>query len=112
MYCLIVSRGALDHHLRDLLYIEATALIRGKNSKRTFNDEDGTGMVKTDGKRGNMGGITGIIFHAEVDWRDKEIHCSYIVRDNDLISEEDVLQGALMWLTDDEDDPADDWKKS
>lgn len=87
--CLVCTKVSLTDDMRYTLYRTAFEMCASKIAERKVRASGFRATVKTDGQRGIMGTIAGIVFSATVDTDRGEGLVTYIVRERDLCAPED-----------------------
>ena len=83
--CLMVSGGALTNNLRTLLYVMACNIARRNERETSVTTGAFEGVVLTAYQHAALGGTSGIIFSAKLDFRSGETVClRYIVHPADI----------------------------
>lgn len=114
LHCLMFSGAPLDDGLRTALYMTARDMIRGGLEYAHFVDENGQGGVSTKNKHHTVGGMSGILFSADIDWKDHSTKCTFLVRPQNMLDDVELMDENFKWfgmrLGFDPGDAADWWK--
>jgi len=78
------SGAPLRDSLRSVLFSVARDMIEQKQSRQVIHSDFMEGEVITQAQTHVMGGVTGVKFHAHVEWELGKTTVDYIVRAGDL----------------------------
>lgn len=84
IHCLMVSGLSLTDSLRTRLFIVACNMAKNGNARKILKEDDCAGMVTTEYKSANMGGISGVVFHADLEMEERQGKVRFIVRPTDI----------------------------
>ncbi len=80
IYCLCVAGGSLNDPMRNLLFDTAQEMMEEGQEKRRIRSSTGVGQITTEGEQASIGGISGTVFHAELDTDLGSFRVTYLVR--------------------------------
>ncbi len=87
VFCLVVERGSLGDHMRDVLFLGAVALLQDRSEERALRSSQCEGVVRTEFRPAQLGSICGTKFAASLDTDHGRVEITYIVRDRDIDNE-------------------------
>lgn len=88
IYCMMFAGRPLSTPVRDALLCTAREMVKNGRDRQWFRLDDGEGLILLAG-HGNVGGISGVLFSAEVETNEGKTAASYIVRRSDLDDDEE-----------------------
>lgn len=90
IYCIVVDGSRLDDMVRTVLFQGAQILFNKKENGLAFTNEYCEGKITTKFDIRNVGYITGYLFEAEVDYGNNSTKVSYLCRELDFGSNDNI----------------------
>ncbi len=87
VFCFAVTKGSLDDHMRDVLFLGAVQLMRDRSERKTLKTQRCNGLIRTAFQRAVLGTIGGTKFAAALETERGSVEVTYIVRDRDIDAE-------------------------
>lgn len=89
--CFMVSKISLTDSLRYVLYRSAWEMFQKEEQVRSIKTGECEGQIRCEYKHGSLGGIRGTMFSATLETDLGTGKVSFIVKDGDLLKEEDGI---------------------
>ena len=97
IYCLTVEGGPLNDPIRNLLFDAAQEMIDEGLTSRIIRTSVGEGEISTDNEQACLGGISGTVFHADLDTDRGSFEVVYIVRPSRHVRAGDGHWNTVGW---------------